>query len=266
MDRVSQYTFYELGQSLSVLRNLEEGKALAHYYVSFLLARWELEYLLKNPIGVRVSRAAIESLVEDLSALAPDEGPESDAIVGNMAATLKSSLLNLEAILKAECDSLASYIVSQKGVYSTPDLVENAENMIPEKTRALLPAGVNKDVQEAGRCLAFDLPTASGFHILRAVELVMRKLWDHVKVSTDKKPTNWGAYIERFEKADVPKKVTAMLRDIKDLYRNPTAHPEASLEEEEATTLLALGVSAIQQMAAQFPIPEVQVFVGRKSS
>ena len=146
--------------------------------------------------------------------------------------------------MEAEFDSLATYAISQKGAYSTPDLIEHAENMIPETTRKLLPPGVTKDVQEAGRCLVFDLPTASGFHILRAVELVMIELWQHIKQTGDKKPTNWGAYIDKFDKSSIDAKIPSLLRDLKDLYRNPTLHPEVTLDEDEATTLLALGVAA----------------------
>lgn len=257
MDRVSQYRFYELGHRLSVLRTLDKDSPVAGYTVDFILARWELESLLNGPLRVSFSRKAIESLSQALYGLIPKDAGgnyDGDESLGYRAGSLKASLEELEAVLKAESDSIASYVVSQKGAYSTTDLVEQAETMIPEKTRKILPASVVKDVREAGRCLAFDLPTASGFHILRAVELVMLELWGHVKAAGDRKPPNWGAYIDKFEQTNVPRKVTTMLRDLKDLYRNPTAHPEETLDEEEATTLLALGVSAIQKMAAQFPV------------
>ena len=256
MDRVSHYSFYELGQRLSALHTLDKDETVDENVIVFLMARMELQNLLNSPVAVRVSRPAIEDLANNLNKLLPKNvggDHEGDATLDYDAARLRTQLEQLEVVIKAELDSLAAYVVSQKGAYSTPDLVEQAENMIPEKTRNLLPASVIKDVREAGRCLAFDLPTASGFHILRAVELVMHELWQHVKVSGDKKPTNWGAYIDKFEKTGIEKKVTTMLRNLKDLYRNPTAHPEDTLEEEEAITLLALGVSAIQQMVAQYP-------------
>jgi len=257
MDRVSLYRFYELGKELAFLDTLDEDDEVDAYVLEFLFAGLELKSLLNAPaIKLRISRSAVESFVQDLDKLSsPKKTTHKKKKLGYTAVSLKSSLAKLESVLKAEVDSLASYVVSQKGAYSTPDLVEHAETMIPEKTRKLLPAGVVKDVQEAGRCLVFDLPTASGFHMIRAVELVMHELWGHVKAAGDnKKPSNWGAYIDRLEKAGVSKKVTAMLRDMKDLYRNPVAHPEDSLEEEEAITFFALGVAAIQQMAAQFPV------------
>ena len=44
--------------------------------------------------------------------------------------------------------------------------------MIPQETRKNLDDAVIGDIREAGRCLVFDLPTAAGFHVLRAIELV----------------------------------------------------------------------------------------------
>ena len=257
MDRVNEYRFYELGLRLSVLRTLDHKTTVANNAYALFLARWELDSLLTNPIGIKFSRNLVERLRDSLGKLLPPEfgGPHKrgQELLSYNATALKNSLSELEAVLKAECDSLATYAVSQKGAYSTPDLIEHAENMIPETTRQLLPSGVIKEVQEAGRCLAFDLPTASGFHILRAVELVMIELWQHIKQTGDKKPTNWGAYIDKFEQSGIDAKITTMLRTLKDLYRNPNAHPEETLDDDKATTLFALGVAAIQQMAARFP-------------
>ena len=255
MDRVSQYRFYELGRRLSVLRTLDKDGLVADHAFDFIYARWELENLLSGPITIIISRTVIEDLLAALIKLIPEDlggsNSKDNELLGHRSESLKVMLDQLETVMKAEVDSLATYVVSQKGAYSTTDLVEHAEKTIREQTRSRLPESVIKDIQEAGRCLAFDLPTASGFHILRAVEMVMFELWKRVKASGENKPTNWGNYITKFEKTGIEKKVTTMLRDLKDLYRNPTAHPDATLDEEEATTLLALGVSAIQKMVAQ---------------
>ena len=257
MDRVNEYRFYELGLALSVLRTLDKNAPVGDHAYDFVIAHWELMGLLNSPIGIKFSRKIVEGLMESLNGLIPAQagGAHKDGkeLLDYHAAGLKTLLSELEAVLKAELESLATYAISQKGAYSTPDLIEHAENMIPGTTRTLLPSAVIKDVREAGRCLAFDLPTASGFHILRAVELVMIELWEQIKAGADKKPTNWGAYIAKFEASNIDPKITTMLRNLKDLYRNPNAHPEDTLDEDEATTLFALGVAAIQQMAAQFP-------------
>ena len=80
---------------------------------------------------------------------------------------------DFETVLAAELQTLATYHASQKGIYSTPDLIERAENTLPESVRNKLPFDVVSDLRESGKCLAFDTATASGFHVLRAVESVL---------------------------------------------------------------------------------------------
>lgn len=76
----------------------------------------------------------------------------------------------------------------------------------------------------------------------------MADLWQRTKTAETKKPTNWGKYIEQFRQAGVDNKITTILDNIKNLYRNPIAHPEHTLTDSEAMTLFSLGIAAVQQM------------------
>lgn len=52
------------------------------------------------------------------------------------------------------------------------------------------------DIQQAGKCLAFDLDTACGFHIVRATETLIHQYYCTVTQTTPKrKDRNWGAYV-----------------------------------------------------------------------
>ena len=167
--------------------------------------------------------------------------------LGFAAGDIEEGLKDLDAVLEAECLTLDTYTVLQKGAYSTSDLIERAEIMVPQETRKTLDDAVIKDIREAGRCLVFDLPTAAGFHVLRGVELVMADLW-RKKTTGGKKPPNWGKYIEQFKESGVDDKITSMLDNIRTLYRNPITHPEHTLTDSEAIVLFGLGIAAIQQM------------------
>src|SRR5262249_1617525 len=63
----------------------------------------------------------------------------------------------------------------EKGIFSTNDLIENAENAIPKAIRDAVPAEALDDWKQAGKCIVFELPTAAGFHLIRATEAVIRK-------------------------------------------------------------------------------------------
>jgi hypothetical protein len=73
------------------------------------------------------------------------------------------------------------------------------------------------DIQQAGRCLAFNIPTAAGFHILKAVESMIREY--HLRLTGKHiaaKSRNRGAYIRDLNNHGADIKVTAYLSHIKD--------------------------------------------------
>ena len=249
MQRVNEYRFYTLGAAMERLRSLEASTLYRDCLAEGLTARASLRALLDDPVSLRVCRPAIEKILDAISRFLPEDPFDGvgDKKIGFAAYKIQEGLKELDAVLDAECRTLDTYAVSQKGAYSTSDLIDRAEIMIPEETRNILEDAVIKDIREAGRCLVFDLPTAAGFHVVRAIELVMADYWKK-KNAGQKKPTNWGQYIEQLKKAGAASRITSMLDNIKSLYRNPIAHPEHTLTDSEAIVLFGLGIAAIQQM------------------
>lgn len=254
MQRVNEYRFYTLGAAMERLRSLEKSTLYRDCIAGGWVARRNLRALLDDPVSLKVCRPAIEKILDAISKFLPEDPFEiigdkefGEKEVGFLAYTIQEGLKELDTVLDAECRTLDTYAVSQKGAYSTSDLIDRAEIMIPEETRNNLEDAVIKDIREAGRCLVFDLPTAAGFHVLRAIELVMADCLKK-KNAGQKKPTNWGQYIEQLKKAGVASRITSMLENIKNLYRNPIAHPEDTLTDSDALVLFGLGIAAIQQM------------------
>lgn len=258
MQRVNEYRFYDLGTKLQTLKAIRDTTPLKTCMWDVWTARDALNNLLQDPVSLQVCRSAAEEIISTTTKFVPDElskwsDVKDDKRVGLWATILGSEIDSFSTVLKAECETLDTYMVSQKGAYSTAVLIERAEIALPEDTRKKLDKIVITDIREAGRCLAFDLPTAVGFHILRAVESVMRTLYLQVKqqLSEHKKPQNWGGYIEKLREAQVDQKIIDVLGGIKNQYRNPLAHPDAVLDVNEATVLLPQGIAAIQLMAQE---------------
>ena len=167
--------------------------------------------------------------------------------------TIVRKALEFQTVLNAELQSLAAYVVTATGIYAVPDLVDNAENVIPAGLRNKLSTVALEEINQSGRCLAFGIGTASGFHILRATEAVMHQYYVRAcNQGTECKPLdNWGAYIAQFRQATDPdtKRIGEMLQQVKDHDRNLIMHPEISLNEEEAHTLFEVAKGAIMAMA-----------------
>lgn len=65
---------------------------------------------------------------------------------------------------------------------------------------------------------------------------------------------NWGVYLDGISKTpNHDERAVALLRHIKDSYRNPVSHPEEVLSVDVATVLFGVCVGAIAQMAPSLP-------------
>lgn len=164
----------------------------------------------------------------------------------HQAYVLRESAKSFETVLSAELQVMDTYLVSQKGTYSTPDLIDRAELMVPNQLRGDLPPQSIIDLQAAGRCLAFSVPTATAFHILRATESVIRLYYSEVTGKPPKtKMRNWGSYVKNLNAAGADGKITGFIDHLRDLYRNPILHPEDNLSTEDAIVFVGACVSLI---------------------
>lgn len=165
-----------------------------------------------------------------------------------------NALDNFEPVLKAELRAADAYFVSKKGGYDTIDLITRGDVLFPGGFADKVPEAV-RDVQEAGRCLAFELGTAAGFHLLRANEAVLLRYWDAVTSKAAKpRNRNLGSYLAKLDDMKAgDEKVRATLRQIKDLHRNTLVHPEDVLTVDEAIDLWGIIRSAVSAMLKAIP-------------
>lgn len=262
MQRVNEYRFYELGKRIAAISAVEYATPYADVMWALWEARDALTQLHADPVGMRVSLPVVARLIGAITKIVPEDVREAakksqvlegqpPVQIGYAYYELQDALKSFEPVLSAECNALDTYVVSQKRAYSTSHLVDRCEEMLPQETVVLLTPGMVDDLRAAGRCLAFDTPTAAGFHILRAVEAMMAVYYKHITGNElPKQNRNWGLYLQKLEKA--PKaddKILGALKHIKDNYRNPITHPEDTLTEGEAVMLFALCLSAIEMMA-----------------
>ena len=125
------------------------------------------------------------------------------------------------------------------------------------------------DAKEAGKCLAYEVPTACGFHVFRVTESVLRKYYAHVTGgAAPPKVRSLGVYVNALKatkKGD--EKILAALKQMTDLHRNPLIHPETVLTVDEAIAIFGIARSAITAMLSALPVvPPTTATVGAPPS
>ena len=275
MERVNEFAFYDLAVRIHPLVGLSRREFYSKCWFTLFQARSALQEVVSlRPLTVCLSAVneladAINNIVPDdfdeaiskipaqttplLGEQNPQEPPEPEKpLASYLIHRVKEAATKFETVLSAEVQTLDTYFVSQKGSYKMSDLIERAEIVFPPSVREKLPQSAISDIKQAGRCLALDSPTASGFHILRAVESVMALYYKSVLGKM--MPTrmrNWGIYIKKLRgsgKAD--NKVTDFLDHVRENYRNPVQHPEVMLSSDEAEVLFSISLSVIRLMTA----------------
>jgi hypothetical protein len=267
MKRVNPFQFYQLTTAIHALTQLKDGSTSSDVWVPCLQARDWLDFLLTGKLmplvtsrmAARQLRAAVSEIVADFSNMTGDERTQKLAQAVPEYATwqIRITAQNFETAFAAEMETVDTYLVSQKGIYSTNLLIEKAEEVFTDQVRAECTAQVIDDIRQAGKCLALDLHTASGFHICRAAEGLIHRYYVAVTGSTPKrKDRNWGAYVRNLKahkkktaNSKVDPTLIALIDQVREHHRNPIIDPEVTLMADEAQSLFSICQAVIISVA-----------------
>lgn len=263
MHKVKIWGFYVLGTMIRPLTKIKAGVTYADIIETVQMARIGLGNLdASGFLPVSFCETEKADLSKYLHSLLM-EGLNNPA---RQLDTLElQHLINqvkrLENVLESQLNDLKIYLVAQKEWYSTSTLVEAGEELIPSHVKEVISDYAKNEMRQAGRCIAFDLPSAAGFHIIRALENVVRSYYDLV-TNGRPRPDNqsMGVLVKRIEELADPKKtpdpekritlsekdeiILSVLNQIKNLHRNPYIH-EVVLKMKEVTVFMGIAQSAI---------------------
>lgn len=252
MEQVNVYAFFALGRWLDSAYLTIHERASSNIH-AFKAARSILEALLSGRFKFQldVSRESADRMVRVLERIvAACEATPDEPIPDELRGAFISEFDILEQHIGLEAGRAPVFFVPPKGVYATRALIADAASVY-EGYRHRIPAEAVSDTNQAGRCLAFGLATASGFHIARAVESVMRMAMSRRGCPALKdSQRNWGQYIDALKDKGTDPRVIGQLRQMKDLHRNPMVHPDVTIGHVEALSLWAMGTSVIQALVA----------------
>lgn len=274
VERIDQFSFYEIGQSLAKLSRYE-GDVPAHVPIWDV---WEGQKFLRAllngiPIPIGVSRTKALEVLQSLDLISDThftqidtEGkktfkypqPGDPPVPSWRWSLLNPVLANFETVFREEMRETAVYFVPRRGIFYTPALVDAADESFPKDLLPFIPQKARDDWKAAGRCLAFNLLSASGFHTARAVEATLESYYQLFSGRPGETLRSWHDYKEALDKLIAAKstpgprsKTVAELDQMREDYRNPIMHPRVVLTEGDARMLFANGESLIIAMAQE---------------
>ncbi len=244
MDRVNMAGFYLLGARVHALFALKPDMQIVEALPLLADADEYLEMFLGVTVGPKAkeSRPVAEELrkgLAEITVLPPVVSKMGVALniagkLGDKRASLIIELVKqFEAVLCSEMPSKDVFYVTAKRGYATEVLLSKAEEALSSDVIKNLVDFDIENIREAGRGLLFDRFTATGFHVMRAVESVARRYYFRI-TGRDSSGKMLGAIAaelsDYFEKQAAAKISTGLLGlvigpldQLCKLYRNPPA-------------------------------------------
>ena len=255
MQRISLAWFTNLGAALLPLSNTFPGGEVEITTFDLFRVREFLTMLSDEkmyPIDLRASRPVIRDLLIQVNYVLNEiDVNRQKSKLEEVKFNVWSFASRLQTLLEGELAVQPVYHVWPKRAYNIEVLVTEGERLFSLAVIAELNDEEKHNIKEAGKCLAFEVPTAAAFHVFRCAESVLRRYYELVIGHLPKpKMRNWGMYIRNLRKCGADQTVITILEQIKDLHRNPVIHPEKAMENEEALSLIGIIDSALNAMVA----------------
>lgn len=229
-------------QSLRTLDNLiaashhaMEGDVVNQELVALELQRMPELLILLQQIGLKMSAIQLRKFVE-IEAVA--EGMKLD---GSYYSSIKRIALESRTRIIEEIDLVHLFAVRNDNLR----YIEDGAKLFGDQVGYNFPK-ITADLDEAALCLGMERNTACVFHLMRAMETVVRTLGGKLNVTLmnkHQKSLTWGQVTEQMQTkvdglpADQKRPwldVMASLNSVRLAWRNDTMHPDRSYSDSDA--------------------------------
>ncbi|MEE8113961.1 MAG: hypothetical protein V3T23_06365 [Nitrososphaerales archaeon] len=203
----------------------------------------ELGFIVSSKLFEATLSPYLDNFAENLAA-------DENATLGEIADQFCSAVMNFERTVDAEALTIPIALPVPRRI-PLNHLLEEPDKILGTKVFDSLTPIAQEYFRQAGRCIAFECPTAAAFHVLRCTEECLRVLhkayFPRIKIE---KQTWWDLVEKLRKKPKGPKPDPTLLEHLDHLrvrFRNPTDHPDKTYEIEEAEGLLHVAVDAIDR-------------------
>ena len=243
------YSYIQIGLAIRLLRNVSKTskKKTALSTIKTLKECLE-EGNFEVTIAAMNSIRYIE-MVEDLEELEEDSSTIGEALCNRVMREFNT----IESIVFAESSIKKMYILPSRR-FNFDYLLNNPEKLFADGVYSKLVDIAQHDINSACRCLLFGEATAAAFHILRATEAVLKSYYFHHRKTNRLSKPMWANMLDQLRAKTRNKPPVALLSSldlIRDAYRNPTQHPEATYEIDSAQDLFGVCLDVIGKMGCE---------------
>lgn len=242
MKKTTLRTYIHFGQRLRSLQEVTKDSNLEH-----VLDCSEVLEKLCADIGFRVSERVIEKKRNKFSRMKNDES----GVLGENFKEIAKDMEVVHQCIDAEVEEKYVFVTTDKS-FHVEYLLNNFDRIFSNTVFERLPEVAKHDLQEAGKCIAFEVSTAAAFHILRGTECVLRHFYEGRKRKNRISGRMWGPIIQDLRNLRSPpdKALLDHLDNIRLTFRNPTQHPEKIYDLSETQNLLHVCVDVIERMVS----------------
>jgi len=217
MQRIDGFYLYQLGHRLhrlsEVRAKLWDGDTFAvkkrHVVPELKQAEMALgQFLFSSVFELKVAATpgqALLAALNDLIKVCEGCDDDNEYLEFLEYSPVREAFNEFEAVLKAELSKTGMFLVASKNAMDTLTLIEAGHEAFPLSLMDKVPEAI-PDVRQAMSCIAFELPTASAFHLHRANEAVLKKYWiAHANGKGLPERSTMGQIVEAMEREKIGK-------------------------------------------------------------
>ena len=246
MQSVPVYGFWWFGSNVRFLQDAREGQNI--HGRGYMLANIESLFKRLNDLELRVTSRAAGPLRKIEAEL--KEAPTDAKLTSAQANKLSKAVSDLRQTMEAELKGISAYTVSPKRL-DIEKLISDVSSLLAPGAFASLTETAQYDLSEAAKCIAFERPTASAFHLMRATEEMLRRYYCHFVRRDRMSPMLWHSMVVALQKHRRAKTNDVLHRNLDNIrlsFRNPTQHPDKVYDIQEVQDLFGLCIDVINRM------------------
>jgi len=242
----STYGLIYIGLLIRLLRSITEDTPVDFVIDNIKKLEEEL-----GEFDLYVSLNALQNINRIQDAIAELEKKKKEDIIGKEnCRIIEEEMGIIEKIVFSEATTKKIYVVPQRR-YNEKYLLDEPHKLLKQGVFEKFSEMGKFDFTSACRCLAFGEGTACAFHILRATEDCLKRLYFHFKKTKRLEKPMWGPMTSELRAKREPKPEDTLLNTldvIRNSYRNPTQHPQVTYDIDSAQDLVGLCIDCLNKM------------------